>query len=411
MPSSAAAVGGDGLLVVPTPPLVAILRAVAAAGALAGGEHHNEFRQFSSACEAFLTTFDTDATEDDALERLELHSDSAASSSSPVRPSCCYRHELVPLLLLRRLGQHADRVAELFSRQTRFVIASGTGGTVWCSAASEARSLSDWISVFVVKPMEDYSNVTSIIDSRVKDNMVARSCPSDAAAIALTSLLDGAYGVSADRAATWQLLDARRFLRVLPRCGGLAVLGMVPGRASNPARLRMKARIKAINEAVQAEEYNKLLLSRTDLSSSAVPRRSTSSSHGRSSSSAAATAMISPGNHSVHLGGRLDQPAALQSARDGQPPETFGTFMKDVSIGLDMRLMSLAGGVVGYYLNYVRGASQSECIVAALIGVVSFMMLDALLLILRLRREDASSTTSQPRRGGLPPPGKSQHQR
>ena len=68
--------------------------------------------------------------------------------------------------------------------------------------------------------------------------------------------------------------------------------------------------------------------------------------------------------------------------------ETLAVFMRDVSIGLDMRLMTIAGGIVGYYLCRTRGMETGECIIGGAVGAVFMMFVDAVLLVIRLAKED-----------------------
>jgi hypothetical protein len=80
----------------------------------------------------------------------------------------------------------------------------------------------------------------------------------------------------------------------------------------------------------------------------------------------------------------------------GASSESYSSFMKDLTIGIDMRLMSLAGGVVGYYVCYSRGQSVDLCLVGAAVGAVAMLLMDAVLLLIRLSKEDGhlQSTTS-----------------
>lgn len=71
-----------------------------------------------------------------------------------------------------------------------------------------------------------------------------------------------------------------------------------------------------------------------------------------------------------------------------QQKESYASFMKDVRFGLDMRLMSVAGGIVGYYLCHVRGFGRDVSIVGAAVGAILMMFVDALLLMIRIGKED-----------------------
>ena len=68
--------------------------------------------------------------------------------------------------------------------------------------------------------------------------------------------------------------------------------------------------------------------------------------------------------------------------------ETFATFMKDIGVGLDVRLMSFAGGVTGYWVCYARGQAKETCIVGAAVGAIIMLFIDAILLIFRISHED-----------------------
>lgn len=78
--------------------------------------------------------------------------------------------------------------------------------------------------------------------------------------------------------------------------------------------------------------------------------------------------------------------------------ESFGKFMRDMGIGLDVRLMSIAGGVVGYYLCYVRGMAREECIVGGAIGAVLMMFVDGVLLIIKMGKDDRREREEKARR-------------
>nr|CCC90822.1 conserved hypothetical protein [Trypanosoma congolense IL3000] len=77
-----------------------------------------------------------------------------------------------------------------------------------------------------------------------------------------------------------------------------------------------------------------------------------------------------------------------QQTQQQQKKESFSSFIRDASIGFDVQLMALCGGGVGYYLAYVRGCSANDCIVYAIVGLITMLFVDAILLILMLRRQD-----------------------
>ena len=144
----------------------------------------------------------------------------------------------------------------------------------------------------------------------------------------------------------------------------------------NPDRLAKNQRLDRIDVMVEQEVYNKM---------APIPSRIAASVAGNGRGG------------SLALGGR-------RSGNDVNPPqdETLAVFMRDTAVALDMRLMSLAGGVVGYYVCYTRGMSTREAIAGAAIGAVAMIFVDAILLILRIRREDQQKPLR--RRGGAVPP-------
>jgi hypothetical protein len=80
-----------------------------------------------------------------------------------------------------------------------------------------------------------------------------------------------------------------------------------------------------------------------------------------------------------------------EHAAGGRAPETLAVFMKDVSVGLDMRLMTIAGGIVGYYVCHIRGMEQGQCIIGAGVAAVVMLFVDAVLLVIRMGKEDLLS--------------------
>ncbi len=96
--------------------------------------------------------------------------------------------------------------------------------------------------------------------------------------------------------------------------------------------------------------------------------------------------MVPAGSAIYHRGAVPLRPVA---GGDAAPqPETLAVFMKDVSIGLDMRLMTIAGGIVGYYMCHTRGMDKGECIIGAGVAAVFMLFVDAILLVIRLAKED-----------------------
>ncbi|CAJ1018792.1 hypothetical protein, conserved [Leishmania lindenbergi] len=68
--------------------------------------------------------------------------------------------------------------------------------------------------------------------------------------------------------------------------------------------------------------------------------------------------------------------------------KSYALFLRDVSIGFDIQVMTLTGAGVGYYLGYLRGLSSEWCTLYAVVGLVTMMLVDAVLLIIRVGRQD-----------------------
>ena len=142
-----------------------------------------------------------------------------------------------------------------------------------------------------------------------------------------------------------------------PRSGALRLAVAPTILPPNPDRIAMRARIKKIEKAVANEEYNKR-----------VPAQSRVAVEAK-------------------LGGRgSGRHRQLSASPTG--PENMSSFARDISIGLDMRLMSAAGCVVGYYVCWARGCSREVCLVGAAAGAVLMLLMDAVLLIVRLAKDD-----------------------
>lgn len=77
--------------------------------------------------------------------------------------------------------------------------------------------------------------------------------------------------------------------------------------------------------------------------------------------------------------------------------ESHAVFVKNAFIGLDIQIMAMSGGAVGYYMGWLRGASTDVCLTYAIIGLVLMMMVDALLLLMRMGRQDAAIMKEQKR--------------
>lgn len=162
----------------------------------------------------------------------------------------------------------------------------------------------------------------------------------------------------------------------------------------NPERKKKNERVKQINEVVDSMLYTQM--TRGDSSSSAA--------------NAAAAASVFESVDSRLLTGRqkeillessggqgrglAEEFAACEKGGSNKKKESFAGFMRDISIGLDVRLMSIAGGVVGYYACYARGQGTDQCIVGAAVGAVFMLLVDGILLMIRLHREDEKKKKS-----------------
>ena len=141
----------------------------------------------------------------------------------------------------------------------------------------------------------------------------------------------------------------------------------------NPHRAAMRARVAAIEKAVEDVRYNSLVPAQARVAVGA----------GRA---------VDP-RQRIHASGRAE---GLLAPSDKGAAESLSTFSRDLSIGFDMRLMSAAGAVVGYYLCYARGLGRDMCFVGAAVGAVVMLLVDAVLLIVRLARDDGHAA-AQPR--------------
>lgn len=96
--------------------------------------------------------------------------------------------------------------------------------------------------------------------------------------------------------------------------------------------------------------------------------------------------------HEHHFGGKMGE---ATSRDDGKGHETMASFMKEISIGLDMRLMSFAGAIFGYYVCWARGQAKEHCIVGAAVGAIVMLFVDGILLILRVSKEDEKTRAAK----------------
>ncbi|KAG8343337.1 hypothetical protein TRVL_05831 [Trypanosoma vivax] len=77
--------------------------------------------------------------------------------------------------------------------------------------------------------------------------------------------------------------------------------------------------------------------------------------------------------------------------------ETASSLIRDASISLDIQLMGLSGGAVGYYLAHMRGLSTEKCVLSAAFGLLVMLLVDAFLLLLFIRRHDRKLEREQRR--------------
>jgi hypothetical protein len=145
-----------------------------------------------------------------------------------------------------------------------------------------------------------------------------------------------------------------------------AVVACPPVRPENPHRRQMRRRVRAIDAAVSTAQYNQSVRNVCE--------------------SATIDATGAVGLHFEARGSSSASP--ILGTTKSKKPETMGTFLKDMSVGLDIRLMSLAGGVVGYYMCYIRGLDVESCIVGGLVGIVAMMLVDAVLVMTRMAKDD-----------------------
>jgi hypothetical protein len=169
----------------------------------------------------------------------------------------------------------------------------------------------------------------------------------------------------------------------LAEAGGGSSFVLAPQeKPANPRRREMRARLRRIDAAVDTAMYNEML---TKGDSAPTPMGGKGSGMG----SMTIDATSAGGKGRVVLGGAMRD--AQRGAVERAQPETLKVVMKDVGLGIDMRLMSLAGGIVGYYLCYSRSLPKEQCFIGAAVGVVAMLFVDALLLIIRMSREDGKT--------------------
>lgn len=193
-------------------------------------------------------------------------------------------------------------------------------------------------------------------------------------------------------AAAAERMSTRQFLREVgeahPENEVASFSVAAPVKPENPHRRTMRARLKRIDAAVETALYNEMLAG--DASGGHTTGGPAAGNRGTMAGMTLDATRLGGGR--LLLGGAMRD--AQRGAEDRAQPETFSVIMKDVGIGLDVRLMSLAGGIVGYYLAFSRGLSTEQCIVGAAVGAVAMLFVDAALLMIRMAREDGNKAAS-----------------
>lgn len=184
----------------------------------------------------------------------------------------------------------------------------------------------------------------------------------------------------------------------------------------NPDRLRKNARIDAIDEAANKYYYTLLATGAhgqaggaSSMSGNAAAAAASSSSTAAASAAAHQEALrnslatIDLGDYGVLDPSRMRAPVPLKSAAStgasatlgaasGQSAErtakSYSLFLRDASIGFDIQIMALTGAGVGYYMGYLRGLSTEWCTLYAVVGLVTMMLVDAVLIMIRMGRQD-----------------------
>jgi hypothetical protein len=172
-------------------------------------------------------------------------------------------------------------------------------------------------------------------------------------------------------------------------------------KSVNPNRRRMRHRIARIDAAVETALYNEMLAGGALSNPTDVAATTAFTARKPASMSAMTLDATNLGGVKLSLGGSLRD--AQRGAEERAKPETFSVIMKDVGVGLDVRLMSLAGGIVGYYLCASRSLPTEHCIIGGAIGAVFMLFVDAALLMLRMGREDIVPKPARPS-GRVPAP-------
>lgn len=176
---------------------------------------------------------------------------------------------------------------------------------------------------------------------------------------------------------------------------------MNPSRSPfDPRRIQKIARIAHINELCDIREYNAMVASQISGGGKGGARHQSIGSIPLAAHRDAIKGAFGNIGRDSGLGGKgkgkhLEVERQLHRFLDanggsGAAKESYSMFMQGMSIGLDMRLMTLAGAVVGYYVMYSRGLGSDMCVIGAAVGAVVMLFVDAILLLIRLGREDTA---------------------
>jgi hypothetical protein len=87
--------------------------------------------------------------------------------------------------------------------------------------------------------------------------------------------------------------------------------------------------------------------------------------------------------------------AGAVSAKSGGGGFSFRQVTSDLGLGADIRLMSVAGAIIGYYMFYVRGFSRNECAIAAAVGALLMLVVDAGLLWVKAAKDDVARVSKE----------------
>lgn len=165
-----------------------------------------------------------------------------------------------------------------------------------------------------------------------------------------------------------------------------AVSAAVP----NPMRVRKNKRVEVIQDAAMDYQYRHLT---GGTAAAGTATTATGRDVGSNPSTHLAVLLAEQMKFDDHTSHAFDDPQQQQqqfqlAERQAAQRQSHASFLKDVSIGLDIQVMSLSGAGVGYYLGHLRGASVETCALYAVVGLVVMLLVDGLLLLIRMRRQD-----------------------